>query len=182
MFQKPELFGIPDGATAIKYSFLTVAVWWAVFSIPIALWVKEPKIYEPVGMGKAIGLGWKQLSDTLRDIRHLKVVGMFLFAYWLYIDGVDTIVKMAVDYGMSLGFPSDSLIKALLMVQFIAFPAALMYNWFAAKIGIKKAILIAILGYSIITFLGYFMAEEWHFLYPGGADWTISGRHSGLEP
>ena len=88
---------------------------------------------------------------------------MFLFAYWLYIDGVDTIVKMAVDYGMSLGFPSDSLIKALLMVQFIAFPAALMYNWFAAKIGIKKAILIAILGYSIITFLGYFMAEEWHF-------------------
>jgi|TARA_B100001079_G_C16379243_1_gene501228 UMF1 family MFS transporter len=163
MFQKPELFGIPDGATAIKYSFLTVAVWWAVFSIPIALWVKEPKIYEPVGIGKAIGLGWKQLSDTLRDIRHLKVVGMFLFAYWLYIDGVDTIVKMAVDYGMSLGFPSDSLIKALLMVQFIAFPAALMYNWFAAKIGIKKAILIAILGYSIITFLGYFMAEEWHF-------------------
>ena len=163
MFQKPELFGIPDGATAIKYSFLTVAVWWAVFSIPIALWVKEPKIYEPVGIGKAIGLDWKQLSDTLRDIRHLKVVGMFLFAYWLYIDGVDTIVKMAVDYGMSLGFPSDSLIKALLMVQFIAFPAALMYNWFAAKIGIKKAILIAILGYSIITFLGYFMAEEWHF-------------------
>ena len=163
MFQKPELFGIPDGATAIKYSFLTVAVWWAVFSIPIALWVKEPKIYEPVGIGKAIGLGWKQLSDTPRDIRHLKVVGMFLFAYWLYIDGVDTIVKMAVDYGMSLGFPSDSLIKALLMVQFIAFPAALMYNWFAAKIGIKKAILIAILGYSIITFLGYFMAEEWHF-------------------
>ncbi len=163
MFQKPELFGIPDGATAIKYSFLTVAVWWAVFSIPIALWVKEPKIYEPVGIGKAIGLGWKQLSDTLRDIRHLKVVGMFLFAYWLYIDGVDTIVKMAVDYGMSLGFPSDSLIKALLMVQFIAFPAALGYNWFASKIGTKKSVLIAIGGYSAVTFLGYFMAEEWHF-------------------
>lgn len=150
-------------ADAIKTSFLTVGIWWTVFSIPIALWVKEPKLYEPVGIGKAIGLGWEQLIDTLRDIRHLKVVGMFLFAYWLYIDGVDTIVKMAVDYGMSLGFPSDSLIKALLMVQFIAFPAALMYNWFAAKIGIKKAILIAILGYSIITFLGYFMAEEWHF-------------------
>ena len=163
MFQKPELFGIPDGATAIKYSFLTVAVWWTVFSIPIALWVKEPKLYEPVSIWKAIGLGRKQLIDTLSDIRHLKVVGMFLFAYWLYIDGVDTIVKMAVDYGMSLGFPSDSLIKALLMVQFIAFPAALIYNWFATKIGIKKAILIAISGYIIITFLGFFMAEEWHF-------------------
>ncbi len=190
MYLKPELFGIPDGATAIRISFVSVAVWWAVFTIPIWLWVDEPEIYEPVGMGAAIGLGWKQLKDTLKDIRHLKVVGMFLLAYWLYIDGVDTIVRMAVDYGMSLGFPSSALITALLMVQFIAFPSALLYNYFATKIGLKPAILVGISGYGVITFLGYFMAEEWHFytlaamigLFQGGIQALSRSMYTRLIP
>ncbi len=190
MYLKPELFGIPDGATAIRISFVSVAVWWAVFTIPIWLWVDEPEIYEPVGIGAAIGLGWKQLMDTLKDIRHLKVVGMFLLAYWLYIDGVDTIVRMAVDYGMTLGFPSSALITALLMVQFIAFPSALLYNYFATKIGLKPAILVGIAGYGVITFLGYFMAEEWHFytlaamigLFQGGIQALSRSMYTRLIP
>jgi UMF1 family MFS transporter len=91
------------------------------------------------------------------------VVGTFLLAYWLYIDGVDTIIKMAVDYGSSLGFSSSSLITALLLVQFIAFPATMGYYWFASKIGIKKAIYVAILAYMFITLFGVFMTEQWHF-------------------
>ncbi len=163
MYLQPQIFGIPDGATAIRLSFVTVAVWWAVFSIPTMLWVKEAEIYETVGIGAAIGLGWKQLTDTLKDIRHLKVVGMFLLAYWLYIDGVDTIVRMAVDYGATLKFPDSALITALLMVQFIAFPCALLFGLFAEKIGVKQAVMVAIIGYSIITVLGYFMSQVWHF-------------------
>jgi len=138
-------------------------VWWAIFSIPIIIFVKEPKIHESVGIGSAIGEGWRQLIDTINDIKHLHVVGTFLLAYWLYIDGVDTIIKMAVDYGSSLGFPSSSLITALLLVQFIAFPATLGYYWFASKIGIKKAVYVAIMGYTIITIFGVFMTEQWHF-------------------
>jgi UMF1 family MFS transporter len=163
MYLNPALFGIPDGAVAIRIAFVTVAVWWAVFSIPVLIWVDEPKIYEKAGIIKSIGLGWKQLVDTIKDIRHLKVVGIFLLAYWLYIDGVDTIVRMAVDYGMTLGFESSALITALLMVQFVAFPAALVYNLFAKKVGLKRAIMIGIIGYSLITFLGYFMTSELHF-------------------
>lgn len=163
MYKYPEIFGIPDGATAIRISFVTVAVWWAVFSIPIILFVEEPKIYKPIGIGSAIGAGWRQLKDTFQHIKHLKVVGTFLLAYWLYIDGVDTIIRMAVDYGTSLGFPASSLLTALLLVQFIAFPATLGYNWFASKIGIKKAVYIAIIGYGVITIFGVFMAEQWHF-------------------
>ncbi len=163
MFQFPEMFGIANGAIAIRLSFISVAVWWAVFSIPIILFVKEPKIHEPIGIGSAIGAGWHQLKNTINDIKHLHVVGTFLLAYWLYIDGVDTIIKMAVDYGSSLGFPSSSLITALLLVQFIAFPATLGYYWFASKIGIKRAIYVAILGYMIITIFGVFMTEQWHF-------------------
>jgi len=163
MYLQPHIFGIPDGATAIKLSFLSVAIWWAVFSIPIMIFVEEPKIHEPVGIFKAIKGGWSQLISTIQKVRQLKVVGTFLIAYWLYIDGVDTIIRMSIDYGTSLGFQSSSLITALLLVQFIAFPATLVYNWFSSKIGIKNAIYIGIIGYSSITIFGVFVSEEWHF-------------------
>ena len=163
MYLKPELFGIPDGPTAIKLSFLSVAVWWAVFTIPLILFVPEPKNYENIDFNNAIRMGWVQLVQTFKEIRNMKVVGTFLLAYWFYIDGVDTIIRMAVDYGMSLNFPGESLIIALLIVQFVAFPAALIYGWLASKIGAKTGIMVGITAYSFITLLGYFMTEAWHF-------------------
>ena len=163
MYLQPHYFGIPDGATAIRLSFISVAVWWAVFSIPIILFVKEPKIHDPIGICSAVKEGWSQFISTLTKIRELKVVGTFLMAYWLYIDGVDTIIRMAVDYGASIGFPANSLITALLLVQFVAFPATLIYNWFSSKIGIKNAIYTAIIGYTFITIFGAFVSKEWHF-------------------
>lgn len=163
MYQKPEWFGISDASAAIRISFITVSVWWAVFSIPILFFMKEPKIHKPVGISSAIRQGWNQLKRTIEDIKHLKVVGTFLLAYWLYIDGVDTIIRMAVKYGTSIGFSASSLIIALLLVQFVAFPATLAYNYFSSKIGIKNAIFAGIFGYSIITIFGALMSEEWHF-------------------
>ncbi len=163
MYLKPALFGIPDQATAIKLSFLSVAAWWAIFSIPVWLWVKEPNIYKPVGNIEAIKQGLNQIRDTIKEVKHLKVVGLFLAAFWLYIDGVDTIIRMAVDYGISIGFPASSLITALLMVQFVAFPATLLFAWVAGKFGAKKAVLFAIFAYGCITVLGAFMTQLWHF-------------------
>lgn len=163
MYLMPDKFGIPDEATAIRLSFLSVAIWWAGFSIPIVLFVKEPKIYEKVGLGEAFVLGWRQLIGTLKEIRYLKVVGTFLLAYWLYIDGVDTIIRMAVDYGATLGFASSALITALLITQFVAWPGTLLYSWFASKIGVKNALSVSIGAYGFITVLGYFMSQEWHF-------------------
>ena len=93
----------------------------------------------------------------------MKIIGTFLLAFWLYEDGVATIVRMAVKIGSSLGFAAGDLITAILMVQFIGFPAALLYNWFAKNVGIKNAVLIAIGGYGVITLLGYFMTERIHF-------------------
>jgi UMF1 family MFS transporter len=163
MFQFPDFFGIPNKAMAIKLSFLSVAIWWAVFSIPLFLFVKEPEVKDSVSISKAFAEGWQQLVGTLRDIKHLKVVALFLLAYWFYIDGVDTIIRMAVDYGKSLGFDSGALIAALLMVQFIAFPAAILYGLFSMRIGTKKAIMIAICSYILITMLAFFMTQKWHF-------------------
>jgi MFS transporter, UMF1 family len=163
MYLKPEMFGIADGTTAIRISFVTVAIWWALFSVPILLFVKEPKTEDSLSIGKAMIAGWKQIMATLRQIKSMKVVATFLLAYWFYIDGVDTIIKMAVDFGTALGFPSSSLITALLLVQFVAFPAALLYNLFAQKIGVKRALYVAIIAYSLITILGVFMQHVWQF-------------------
>ena len=163
MYLNPEFYGIADAPTAIKISFLTVAVWWAVFSIPILIFVKEPLVQTDIGVFQSIKLGWSQLISTLKSIRELRIVATFLVAYWLYIDGVDTMIRMAVDYGTSLGFSSSSLITALLMVQFIAFPATLIYSWLAGKIGIKNGIMVGIIGYALISILGSMVSEEWHF-------------------
>ncbi len=165
MYLKPEIFGIPDGATGIRLSFISVGVWWAVFSLPILIFVKEPKNEDSMPILKAVSAGWHQLRNTFKEIRHLKVIGTFLLAYWFYIDGVDTIIKMAVDYGTSLGFPAESLIIALLLVQFVAFPAALIYHKFAQKIGVKLAIQVAILAYAIITVFGVLMQKPLHFYF-----------------
>jgi MFS transporter, UMF1 family len=190
MYLRPEMFGIADGPTAIRLSFLSVGIWWAVFSLPIIIFVKEPDKESGLKAGQAVRAGIRQLADTFKEIRHLKVVGLFLLAYWFYIDGVDTIIKMAVDYGASLNFPTSSLITALLMVQFIAFPATLLYNMFAKKIGVKKAIFIAIGGYGVITIFGYFMKEIWHFyalaavvgLFQGGIQALSRSYYSRLIP
>lgn len=163
MYLHPQWFGIADAATAIKLSFLSVAVWWGVFTIPLLLFVPEPQISDSLPLVRAISAGYRQLRITFTQIRQLKIIGMFLLAYWLYIDGVDTIIRMSVKMGSSLGFEAGDLITALLMVQFIAFPAALGYNWFASKIGTKKAVLIAIGGYSVVTLLAYFMTVKLHF-------------------
>ncbi|MCD6397855.1 MAG: MFS transporter [Spirochaetaceae bacterium] len=190
MYLKPELFGIPDGATGIRLSFVSVAVWWAVFSLPILLFVKEPEDEETLPFHKAISAGWKQLKITLTEVRHLKVIGTFLLAYWFYIDGVDTIIKMAVDYGTSLGFPASSLIVALLLVQFVAFPAALLYHKFAQKIGVKIAIQVAIIAYALITIMGVFMQTTLHFyvlailigLFQGGIQALSRSYYTRLIP
>jgi len=163
MYLNPHWFGIADASEAIKLSFLSVAVWWGVFTIPLMLFVPEPTISDSISLSKAVVEGYLQMIATLKHIRKLKVIGTFLIAYWLYIDGVDTIIRMAVKIGSSLGFEAGDLITALLMVQFIAFPAALVYNWFASKIGTKKAVMIAIGGYAIVTLLAYFMTNKNHF-------------------
>ncbi|GAB4330936.1 MAG: MFS transporter [Calditrichia bacterium] len=163
MFLKYEWFGIPDATTAVKLAFLTVGIWWVVFSIPLFLFVKEPPAAAKINLRESAQSGFRQLFQTIREIKKYKVAAWFLLAYWLYIDGVDTIIRMAVDYGKALNFADDSLIMALLLVQFVAFPASIMYGWIAGKTGVKKALLSGIVGYMLITFLGYFMQVEWHF-------------------
>ena len=163
MYLHPDWFGIPDSSTAIRISFVSVAIWWAIFTVPIIIFMPEPKIKKNVSLYDAINGGFKQLKETFDNIREMKIIGTFLMAFWMYEDGVATIVRMAAKIASSLGFAAGDIITAILMVQFIGFPAALGYNWFANKIGTKNAVLVAIFGYVVITFLGYLMTDINHF-------------------
>ena len=163
MYLHPDWFGISDPSTAIRLSFVSVAIWWGIFTLPIMLFLPEPESENSVPLRKAVRSGLLQLKETYNHIREMKVIGTFLMAYWLYEDGVATIVRMAVKVGSSMGFAAGDLITAILMVQFIGFPAALLYNWFGTRVGVKNAVLIAIGGYGIITLLGYFMTDRVHF-------------------
>lgn len=159
----PATFGLPDASVAIRISFISVALWWAVFSLPILLFVPEPRPAAGKSGVTAMRAGIQQLRNTFKEVRRLRVVGTFLLAYWLYIDGVDTIVRMAVDYGLALGFDSNSLIVALLLTQFIGFPAAIAFGKLGERLGARTGIFIAIGVYMGITVWGYFISQPWEF-------------------
>lgn len=150
MTLSPATFGLAGAAEAVKLSFVMVAVWWAIFAIPLMLWVKEPDSHG-LGVVAAVRSGLCQLYDTFHEIRKEKAIFLFLIAYWCYIDGVDTIVRMAVDYGLSIGFESSDLITALLITQFVGFPAAIVFGRIGEKHGAKRGIYIAIGVYCLVT-------------------------------
>jgi UMF1 family MFS transporter len=163
MTLSPGTFGFADAGQAVKFSFLSVGVWWAVFSIPLLLFVKEPATEEKKSGVNMVKAGLAQLKETFQEIRHLKTIFLFLLAYWFYIDGVDTIVRMAVDYGISIGFKSNDLIVALLIVQFVGFPSAIGFGFLGGKIGAKRAIFIAIGVYLFVSIWGALMQSKNEF-------------------
>jgi len=150
MTLSPASFGLADAGEAMQLSFVIVALWWALFTLPLAICIREP-IGPQQRIGAAIRAGLLQLRTTCADIRRFRTVLLFLLAYWLYIDGVDTIVRMAVDYGLALGFAANSLIIALLITQFVGFPSALVFGHLGQRLGPKTGIYIAIGIYGLVV-------------------------------
>jgi len=164
MTLRPSFFGFADSAQAVRFSFLSVGIWWALFAVPLMMFVREPSAPGKAARGAGmVREGIKQLGHTFREIRHLRVIFLFLAAYWLYIDGVDTIIRMAVDYGLSLGFQAGDLILALLITQFVGFPCAVAFGLLGQKIGAKRAILAAIGVYLFVSVWGAFIQSKAEF-------------------
>ncbi len=153
----PETFGFAGREQAMLASFVLAGLWWAVFSIPLLLGVKESRSDSDIRFTQAVTGGIEQLLATFKEVRRLRIVWLFLLAYWFYIDGVYTIIRMAMDYGVRLEFDQISLVWAFLITQFIGFPAAIAYGKLGEKIGAKTGIVIAIGIYIAVTIYGYFM-------------------------
>jgi UMF1 family MFS transporter len=164
MVLHPDWFGLADKTEAVRVAFVTVAVWWALFSLPLLLFVHERP--RPAAVARTAGL-WvsvgRELLVSWRLIRSLPVALTFLLAYWFYIDGVDTIVRMAVDYGLSIGFPAEGLLTALLITQFVGFPAALVFGRIGNRIGAKRAIWVALAVYVLVVVWAARMQQVWEF-------------------
>ncbi|MEZ4743158.1 MAG: MFS transporter [Bdellovibrionota bacterium] len=164
----PNLFGLNSSAEAVRVSFVTVGVWWIAFSLPIFLFVKDPEPEEKnmdrkKSYTQLIIHGSRTLAATAKHISTLRPLLLFLLAYFLYIDGVGTVIKMAIDYGMSIGLESNSLITALLITQFIGFPSAMIFGWIGNKVGAKKGVYLALIVYIFVTIMGYSMDSTQEF-------------------
>jgi UMF1 family MFS transporter len=182
MTLSPHTFGIADAAQAVRLSFVSVALWWGGFTLFIALWVPERAVPPAAGQaGHALADGFRQLTGTLKKIRHLKTVLLFLLSYWFYIDGVDTIILMAVDYGLSLGLESTDLIKALLIVQFVGFPAALVFGKLGGRWGARKSIFLALGIYMGVTVWGTLMTSRLEFYIMAMAIGSVQGGIQALS-
>lgn len=163
MTLSPDSFGLADAGEAVKLSFISVSIWWAIFSIPLFLFVKEHPATDRSTLYVTLRKGLCQFMATFHQIRALRNVWIFLLAYWLYIDGVDTVVRMAVDYGLSIGLESNHLIAALLLTQFVGFPAAIGFGYVGKHLGTRQGIYIALTIYVLVTGLAYFIDSVWEF-------------------
>jgi len=162
LLARPAAFGLASQAAAIQVTFILVGIWWALFSVPLLLWVRERHAGQAPVPG-AFRAGLRQLRATLRSLRADRNVLWFLAAYWLYIDGVYTIIKMAVDYGLSQGLTATDVTGAILLTNFIGFPAALAFGALGTRLGPRPAIYLALVIYIAATALAVFLTTAAQF-------------------
>jgi UMF1 family MFS transporter len=184
MILQPSLLGIPDVGTATRLSFVSVAIWWAVFSIPLFVKVPEPRVgiaAGPSSLAHTIRVAFARLGTTFRELRRYRQAFLLLLAFLIYNDGIQTMIRAATIYGTEIGLDTSVMIGALLLTQFIGVPCAFMFGRLAGRIGPKRAVFIGLLVYSGITVLGYFMRSSAHFLALAILVGTVQGGTQALS-
>jgi len=178
----PEWFAMPDRGFAVRASFVSVAVWWGVFSIPLLRHVPEPKAAaDGTDQSRSVWDGFRRLGRTFREIRRYRALSVMLAAYWIYNDGIGTIVKMATAYGSEMGIGMTDLIGALVLTQLVGIPCSLAFGRLAGRIGPRPAIMAALVVYAAISVGGYFMATALHFYILAGLVGTVQGGAQALS-
>jgi UMF1 family MFS transporter len=162
LLAKPTTFGLDSPAAAIRLTFILVGIWWALFSLPLLWWVRE-RGPGRAQVGSAFMAGLRELRSTARSLGAERNLLWFLAAYWLYIDGVYTIIKMAVDYGLSQGLSATDVTGAILLTNFLGFPAALGFGVLGDRIGPRAAIFLGLSVYVLATVLAVFLTTAVQF-------------------
>ena len=179
--QQPAWFGFPDAGAATRAAFLSVAVWWALFSIPLLRRVPEPAVDPAAAAGASLRTAFVRLTHTLRELRRYRHAFTMLVAFMLYNDGIGTIIRMATLYGTQVGIDQGSLIGALLLVQFIGVPAAFLFGAVAARIGAKTAILGSLVLYTVISVLAFRMTTARDFMILAALVGLVQGGSQALS-
>ncbi|MBN2642471.1 MAG: MFS transporter [Victivallales bacterium] len=144
-----------SGTLVMKISFIITALWWGVFSIPVLRLARQK--FRAESENRSVADALKNLMNTFRKIKQHRQVVIFLLAYFLYIDGVDTIIRMAIPYSKDIGLEDSMLMFTVLGLQVVAFPFALLYSYLSKRLGAKRLIFVAILVYIVVTFLAFLM-------------------------
>jgi UMF1 family MFS transporter len=181
MTLKPALFGLDNASQAVRLSFISVALWWGGFAIFAFAWLPSDTVHGGRTLAAQLTGGWRRLLATLGKIKQMKTAFTFLIAYWCYIDGVDTIIKMAVDFGLSLGFDFKHLIVALLITQFIGFPSALLFGRLGQAWGVRRGIYLALAIYAGVTLWGATMTKVTEFYVLAGLIGLVQGGIQALS-
>jgi UMF1 family MFS transporter len=190
--QKPAWFGLPAGAglseaaatLPVRLSFISIAAWWALFSIPLFRGVREPprRLEPDERRGEnPVRVAFLRLGETFRELRGFRHAFIFLLAFLIYNDGIQTIIKMATAYGTELGIGQGALITAILLVQFVGIPFSFLFGSLAGKIGAKPAVFIGLAAYAVISVLGYFMRTATHFFVLAGLVGMVQGGTQALS-
>jgi MFS transporter, UMF1 family len=172
--QKPAWFGLPAGpglseaaaTLPVRLAFVSIAAWWALFSIPLFRRVPEPprRLETDERRGEnPVWMAFTRMGETFRELRGFRQAFVFLLAFLIYNDGIQTIIKMATAYGTELGIGQGALIAAILLVQFVGIPFSFLFGALAGRIGAKRAVFLGLAAYTVISVLGYFMRTAAHF-------------------
>jgi UMF1 family MFS transporter len=187
----PHRFGLANAEVATRLSFASVAVWWLAFSIPLMRRVPEPP-REAGASRPSAGLAevLRGVLSTTRSLPRSPELFRFLLAFWLYSDGIGTVIKMATVFGTEAGIGRGDLIGALLMVQILAAPASLAFGRLARPLGPQRAVALGLVGYVAITVLGFFLSKPIHFwmiavlvaMFQGGTQALSRSMFAALAP
>jgi MFS transporter, UMF1 family len=190
--QRPEWLGLPHGpgldehqsTLPVRLAFLSVALWWVIFSIPLFRRVQEPARVlerdEARGRNPVI-TAFVRLWETFRELRTYRNAFLLLLAFLIYNDGIQTIIKMATAYGTEIGIGQSALISAILLVQFVGIPCSFLFGMLATRIGAKRALFLGLVVYTAISLLGYFMTTALHFYILAGLVGTVQGGTQALS-
>jgi UMF1 family MFS transporter len=191
MISMPQRFGLANAAIATRVAFASVAGWWFAFSLPLFRGVPEPEAERTGVPLRALPAAvFRQLGGTLAGLRAQPDLLRFLVAFWLYSDGIGTIIKMATIYGVEVGLKDQDLMGALLMVQLLAAPASIAFGRLAAPLGPRGTVLLGIAGYAGISVFAYFLERPWQFwalaalvaLFQGGTQAISRSMFASLVP
>ncbi|MFH1681160.1 MAG: MFS transporter [Candidatus Eisenbacteria bacterium] len=180
----PSFFHLSSPAAAMRASFLTVSAWWAIFTIPLACTVPEPPRGHSDSRASLAAVPaetFRRLAETFREIRSHREAWMFLVAFWLYADGIGTIVKMATIYGSEVGIGRNDLIGALVLVQFVGAPFSILFGRAAKRIGARSGIFIGLAVYALLSVGAFFLTEPWHFWLIAFFVGTVQGGTQALS-
>jgi UMF1 family MFS transporter len=190
--QRPDWFGLPHGAglseaestLPVRLAFLSVAVWWVAFSLPLFRRIPEPpRLLEPDERRgqNVVRTAFDRLGETFRELRSYRNAFLLLLAFLIYNDGIQTIIKMATAYGTEIGIGQSALIGAILLVQFVGIPCSFLFGMVAQRIGAKRSLFIGLLMYTAISVLGYFMTTALHFYLLAGLVGMVQGGTQALS-